>query len=355
MHTSDFAAILLAASLASAAPAPEIRFEPHRVARFHGERVRRAAAADEKVVFLWGHGIERWDVRSGKSSRVAKGEFHEGGCLFDVDGDGRVDVVVNEGADGPGDLVWLHAPEWSRHVIDTGIDTRDVQVATIAGRRGLLVIQKQKQVRFYEVAADTASHWKKTEIYTFSTPSEEGGLLTADVDGDGVPDILSGNYWIQAPASLEPPWHGFAIDTWSEEKSSALLSLLYTDLWGTGSVDRVALQRAMSPSRFAWFERPKDVKQLWIAHSIAELPDLDQPSGIFTADFNGDGRTDLLVTESGGKGRLMVLFNAGDQHFRPVVMGQTGGILAAILLGTEIVTVQSDGLYRWLPVLPKTL
>ena len=120
-------------------------------------------------------------------------------------------------------------------------------------------------------------------------------------------------------------------------------------------LNRVALQREMSPARFAWFERPKDVKQLWAAHPITELPDLNRPSSLYAADFNGDGRTDLLVTERGGPGRLVVLFNAGEQHFRPVVMGQTSGILAAILVRGEIVTIQPDGLYRWQPVLPKTL
>ena len=49
--------------------------------------------------------------------------FTEGGCLLDIDGDGRVDIVVNEG--GPeAALVWFRAPGrgtlWVRHVINTG-------------------------------------------------------------------------------------------------------------------------------------------------------------------------------------------------------------------------------------------
>jgi hypothetical protein len=54
--------------------------------------------------------------------------FPEGGCVLDVDGDGLVDVVVNEG--GPeAALVWFRAPDqgslWVRHVIETGIDAAD--------------------------------------------------------------------------------------------------------------------------------------------------------------------------------------------------------------------------------------
>lgn len=358
MRTPVFAALFatsLALYAAPAASAPEVRFEPHRIARFKGERVRHAAAENQKVVFLWGAGIERWDVHAAKSSRVAKGEFHEGGCLLDVDGDGRIDVIANEGSDAPGDLVWLHAPDWSRHVIDTGIDTRDVLPATLAGHRGILVMQQQHQVRFYEVPADAASHWKRTDILAFGTPSAQGGLLLADIDGDGQPDILSGNAWLQAPASPAMPWHSFAIDAPGAPQPTSQLHLLYADLWGAGSLNRIALERDGSPARFTWSARPKDARQLWLQHPIAELPDLDQPSLLAAADFNSDGRTDLLVTERGGQGRLIVLFNAGEQRFRPVVMGQTGGIFAAILLKDEIVTVQPDGLYRWQPVLPKTL
>jgi len=176
-----------------------------------------------------------------------------------------------------------------------------------------LVVQRRAQVRFYEIPQRPGDRWPMTEIYSFYTPSDQGGLLLADIDGDGWPDILCGNYWIRSPESFELPWRLFAIELWNEEPHSAMLRLALL-----GPRELVAMQREMAEARFAWFQKPADPKQLWIEHRIALA--LDHPRGLEVADFDGDGRPDLVVTEQGGAGRLLVFQNEGGGRFKPHVI-----------------------------------
>jgi len=48
-----------------------------------------------------------------------------------------------------------------------------------------------------------------------------------------------------------------------------------------------------------------------------------------TADFDGDGRPDILIAEKTGAGRLLVLYNDGEGRFRPVVVARGRPILFA--------------------------
>jgi hypothetical protein len=140
-------------------------------------------------------------------------------------------------------LIWLRLSDGKRFVVDTGVDTRDAMAADLLGHHGVLLIHKRQQVRFYDLPSPIKDRWTETELYTIYTPSTEGGLVLADIDGDGLPDLLCGNYWMKSPTAFELPWREFAIDTWNEVEASAMLRLA----WNGRA--RVAAQRARSAAR----------------------------------------------------------------------------------------------------------
>ncbi|HXM45749.1 MAG TPA: VCBS repeat-containing protein [Bryobacteraceae bacterium] len=320
MHRMLFRAFAGTLLGCAAAPSQPPQFSEHILWKLRNENVT-GYALNGRTLVTWGDRL-LWRGLPNGNYQVVRGRgraFAEGGCLLDVDGDGRLDIVVNEG--GPeGDLVWYRAPQagaaWTRHVIDTGVDAPDMLPVTLLGHRGVLLIHKRMQVRFYGIPADPTARWPSQDVYSFYSPSHQGGLRMADIDGDGLPDILAGMYWIRSPESFELPWRLFAIELWNETQESAMLRLSY------GPLGLFAAQREMHPARLARFEKPADPRQLWIEHRIESVPDLADVNSLDVADFNGDARPDILIAEKAGAGRLLVLYNEGEGRFRPVVVAQ---------------------------------
>jgi hypothetical protein len=273
--------------------AGELRFIEQSLKNSRG--VQFAGAAFHKgAVAAWGDGVVWSNLPSGKIRLSPKSgrSYSEGGAVADVDGDGRPDLILNETGNPP-QLVWLHAPDWKRHVIASGVDTRDILAVTLLGHRGVLVVHKQMQVRFYEIPADPTARWPAQDLYSFYTPSREGGLGIADIDGDGLADILCGNDWIRSPKAFDLHWRLFAINTWNELENSAMLRLAYR----AGIL--VAGQREMTPARLAWFAKPAaDPTPQWPQHAIGG--DWDRIHSVELADFDADGNPDLLVADAHG-------------------------------------------------------
>jgi FG-GAP-like repeat len=309
--------VLFILALALVLPAAEtVRFSEHILQKIGNETVT-GYALEGRTLVTWG-GRLLWRSLPQGNYRVVRGRgraFAEGGCLVDVDGDGQADLVVNESS--PAALVWFHMPDGARHLIDTGVEAPDIISATLLGRRGILAIHKGVQLRFYEIPSDPTERWPSQDVYSFYSPAHQGGLRMADIDGDGRPDILAGNYWIRSPERFDLPWRLFAIEVWNEQPQSAILRLAYGPLSG-GAPELVAAQREMSPARLARFEKPADPRQLWIEHRIDSVLDLDDANSLDIADFNGDGRPDILVAENAGAGRLLVLLNDGEGRFTTV-------------------------------------
>ncbi len=294
------------------------------VVKVPGARIQ-GGAVHGGVLYSWGdrarvHSLDNAGVRV---LGVETG-FGRGGCVVDVDGDGRMDLVLEQ----QGEMVWLEAPGYKKHVIDTGADFRDCLGAELLGRRGVLVTHRQMQVRFYEIPVERRGRWPYREIYSIYTASAQGGLAVADVNGDGLADILTGNYWMQSPVEYELGWRLFAIHNWWDGPRSAMVRVALAWRAGAEFPVYVAAESEGAPARLSWFERPADPKQFWTEHPLRLQPALRRPQGLAAMDSR-----EFVTGEDAGAGSRMVLWERAGSGYEGRTVGVSSGYKAVAIDG----------------------
>jgi len=268
-----------------------------------------ALSPDGATLYAWGSALYRWHLGQGqkrarsKAERLSSGlSFGEGGCVADVNGDGHSDLVLEARpalGSGLGRLVWLEAPSWKLHVLDSGVEMSDCLETTLFGKRGILMVQRNAQVRFYPYPSGDSGHAPYQEVYSFYTPSRQAGLLRDDVDGDGREDILCGNYWIQSPAAYNLPWRLFAIELYNQTESAASLRLA---LLGDTGRELVVAQRDMREAKVSLLRVPAgaDPKALWEEHALAAPGGFHFPAGLAVM-----GRRIVVGEHNGASSRVL--------------------------------------------------
>ena len=219
-----------------------------------------------------------------KKHEINARSVFEGAGVFDVDGDGKLDVVSGES--------WYQGPAWTpfpvRKVSRTGtyrncFSTMPMDVNG-DGRIDFITCSFfERNVGWVENPGVAGQEWTYHEI---DKPGNSEAAVLVDLDGDGKPDILPNSintvaWYSLAKAGSQPDWrkHDFGTAAAGHGVGSG-------DINGDGRVD------LLTPK--GWFEAPPDPKT---ATTWAWHPDWNLGSTgiqILAKDLDGDGKVELV-------------------------------------------------------------
>ncbi len=253
----------------------------------------------------------------------AQVSIEAGGAFADIDGDGDLDIVAGEDYSG-NRVFWWENPYpdydpnigWIRRQIKSGGQNRhhDQVFGDFNGDgRMELAFWNQgtrNQPSILYVAAippdpRAVSLWTPTAIFTSTAYAE--GLTAADIDGDGVTDLVGGGYWFRfengryVAETINDRQRGIRVVA-GQIIPGGRLEVVTSASHGRGTIDLYRWTGA------AW-ERQILVDRIEDAHSLA------------LADLNLDGALDIFAGEMRLDGanpdsRMILLYGDGAGAFR---------------------------------------
>ena len=146
-------------------------------------------------------------------------DIEAGGDFYDIDQDGDLDVVF--GGDGSRNRIWWWENPYPNYDPNVGWTRREIKNSgenkhhdmVFGDFDGDSVVelafwnQGAKKLFLAEIPSSPKSvqTWQYQEIYSWSSGEEHEGLTSADIDGDGLADLIGGGRWFKYQGIISSP------------------------------------------------------------------------------------------------------------------------------------------------------
>lgn len=251
-----------------------------------------------------------WDRKTEKGwdRTVIEKDFltvEAGGAVYDIDGDGDLDVVF--GGDWQSkQLWWWENPypnfdpniSWKRHIIKDGIAAQhhDQAFGNFLGKgKAQLAFWNQgaKKIFLAEIPKNPrqAGEWSLTEVFSGDSDQKlpyAEGMSVCDIDRDGKDDLLAVNYWFKHLGNGK--FKAIPLGTPG--------GLIFAGDLVEGGYPEIVISPGDGSGPVKWYEckgEPTESSS-WVAHDLLGR-DIIHGHSLQLGDINQDGHLDIFVAE----------------------------------------------------------